>query len=179
MILFDTETTGLIQHSSTPLELQPEIIEFAAIKVDDHFLEEQDSLTFLVKPKRLPLPKVITEITGLVDADLVNVPTFPLHVKQLAEFFVGERIAVAHNIAYDIGMMTLELRRLDWLTKFPWPSTQICTVEQSMSLKGYRLKQGLLYEIAMGVPMKEAHRAMTDVRNLLDIVRWMRTKGMM
>ena len=178
MIIFDTETTGLIQHVSTPLDQQPEIIEVAAIKVDDQFLEERDALTFLVKPKRLPLPAIITKITGFVDADLADALSFPRHVATLEAFFVGERIAVAHNIAYDIGMFELELRRLGRVTRFPWPPTQLCTVEHSLTIKGHRLKLGQLYEHAFGKPMVEAHRAMPDTRQLLDVVRWMRTQGM-
>ena len=35
MILFDTETTGLVQAYATPLADQPHIIEFAALKLSD------------------------------------------------------------------------------------------------------------------------------------------------
>lgn len=46
-IVFDTETTGLLKPESAPLSEQPQIIEFAGIKVDFDTLEEIDRLEFL------------------------------------------------------------------------------------------------------------------------------------
>jgi DNA polymerase III epsilon subunit-like protein len=177
VIVFDTETTGLIQHSSAPLDTQPEIIEFAAIKLDP-FLDEVDRLTFLCKPARLPLPAKITEITGLKDADLIGQPSFARQLPLVENFFRGEECAVAHNCAYDIGMTELELRRLGRVTRFPWPTQQLCTVELTKHLKGHRLKLGELYQLLTGKEMRDAHRAMNDVEQLCEAIRAMRTEGM-
>jgi len=43
-IIFDTETTGLPVNSIIDIKKQPEIIEFAAIKIDDETLDEIDRL---------------------------------------------------------------------------------------------------------------------------------------
>ena len=39
MIVFDLETTGLPKAEGSDLDIQPRIIEFGAIKVDDDFNE--------------------------------------------------------------------------------------------------------------------------------------------
>lgn len=175
MILFDSETTGLINHASAPLDTQPEIIEIGALKLHDETLEEVDSLSYLVKPKQLPLPSKIIEITGITSDQLAEQWSFSRQLPSLRTFFKGESTVVAHNCSYDVGMLILELRRLDAVHKFPWPWIQLCTVELNMDVKGYRLKLGDLYEIATGRKPEKAHRAIDDCRTLAEVVRWMRT----
>ena len=46
MIVFDLETTGLPKAEGSDLDIQPRIIEFGAIKVDDNF-KEVDRFQFL------------------------------------------------------------------------------------------------------------------------------------
>lgn len=177
MIVFDTETTGLIKSRSLPLAQQPEIIEFCAIKLDNASLEEVGVLNFLVKPRVLPLPAEIIKITGITDDMLTEASSFARHLPHIQDFFLGESLLVAHNCAYDVDMLTLELRRLDRVTKFPWPYQHADTVEMNMDVKGYRLKLGDLYTIATdGKTLDGAHRAINDVRGLCEIVRWMRTQ---
>lgn len=177
MILFDNETTGLIEHQSRPLAEQPEVIEVACLKLDDETLEEVARFTTFVKPSRLPLPAKIIEITGITDDMLKTAPSFARILPQLTDFFLGERTLVAHNASYDVGMFMLELRRLDRVNKFPWPSNHICTVETNMDVKGHRMKQVDLYKHITGSEPTVAHRAMDDVETLATIVRWMRREG--
>lgn len=179
MIVFDTETTGLIGHVSTPLDQQPEIIELTAFKLDDATLEKTDEISFLIAPKRLPLPPKITEITGITENMLKGQPSFARHLPAVRDFFRGEETMVAHNCSYDAGMFELELRRLSAVTKFPWPSTHICTVEATMSLKGYRLKLGILYELLTGKKPDGAHRSRADVAALAELVPILRGRGLL
>ena len=177
MIIFDTETTGLINNPSAPLSAQPEIIEIAAVKLDDETLEQVGAYRTLIKPKQLPLPAIIVKITGITDNTLANERSFARVLPTLTDFFVGERTCVAHNCAYDIGMFSLELRRLDSMAKFPWPHRHICTVETNMDITGRRMKLGELYQHVTGREIEGAHRAMNDVLALAEIVRWMRAGG--
>ena len=178
MIIFDTETTGLINNPASPLAEQPEIIEIAAIKLDDNTLMEVARFQTLIKPRRLPLPPKIIEITGLTDDQLVGERSFAAHLGKLADFFLGERMCVAHNCAYDIGMFSLELRRLDFMTKFPWPQRHVCTVDANMDISGRRMKLGELYQyVTDGHEIQGAHRAMNDVEALVVVVKWMRKEG--
>ncbi len=171
MILFDTETTGLPQPGAVPLNQQPQIIEFAAIKVEDKPpFKIKTELSFLCKIVT-PLPDIIIKITKLTDADLVKEKSFAAHYPELVEFFLGERFLVAHNVKFDIDLLRFELLRIGKLLQFPWPPNHICTVQSSLPIKGYRLKLGELYSIATGKEHKETHRALPDVYALYEIVK--------
>jgi DNA polymerase III epsilon subunit-like protein len=180
MILMDCETTGLVQPLATPLSQQPHIIEFAAIRLDDSTLEEIEGkhIHFLCKPP-IPLPEIITKITGLTDRDLEGKPPFVKHYRDLCEFFFGEHTVVAHNLSFDRSLLQFELMRLDRLTQFPWPYNHQCTVERTLAIKGHRLKQEELYLMATGHPAEQTHRALDDVRQLAEVVRWLRQKDLM
>lgn len=170
MIIFDTETTGLIKNGLIELSKQPQIIEFAAIKLNDQTLEEVDRIEFLVNPKK-KLPEIITKITGLRDADLIEQKTFDYHFPSLVKFFFGEKISFAHNHSFDTGMLSLELRRLKKQYAFPWPIRQICTVVSSYHLKNYRLNLQRLHFELFNKEFEEAHRAMKDVEALTRCVK--------
>lgn len=170
MIIFDTETTGLINASIVDLDKQPKIIEFAAIKLCDKTLQEVDRIEFLVQPN-FALPAVITKITGLTDAKLKDAKTFEHHYPALADFFLGERILIAHNIAFDMGMLKNDLARIGRATQFPYPPNQVCTVNKTLQIKGYRLKLGALHSHLFGEDFPEAHRAMVDVEALTRCVK--------
>lgn len=176
MIIFDTETTGLIQNGLVDLSKQPHIIEFAAIKLDDKTLEEKERLEFMCNPG-ITLPPKITEITRITDADLMDKPKFSEKFPDLVKFFFGEKYSFAHNHEFDSGMLALELRRLKRQYKFPWPPVQYCTVGSTMSLKGYRLNLTALHFHLFGSGFEEAHRAMNDVEALVKCVKKLLADG--
>jgi len=176
MIIFDTETTGLPRANIVPLNKQPKIIEFAAIKICDRTLNEIDRIEFKCNPKE-SLSKRITQITGLTDLDLIQQPAFDRFFPQLVEFFFGEKYLVAHNLAFDIRLLSYELRRLRKLTAFPFPPIQICTVVQTFKLNGYRLSLTKMYNHLFGVDFEEAHRAMIDVQALTKCVKELIQRG--
>lgn len=178
MLIFDTETTGLVLPEIQPLAMQPQVIEYAVLKLDDETLEETDFITSLVHP-RTPLPDIITKITGLRDVDFVDAKPFGAHYLPLADFFRGERTVLGHHVQFDMDLLRFELTRLDRLCYFPWPTDRVCTVEATMHVKGHRLKQSELYEHFMGRPLPEAHRALPDTRNLADVVRILRKEKLL
>lgn len=175
MIVLDNETTNLTMPEAAPLDQQPRIIEFAAIKLDDKTLKETERIDFLCDP-RMIIPPESVKITGITNEMVKGLPPFLAHVPRMVDFFLGQRTVVAHNLSFDVTILRYELQRLGRVTSFPWPPEQICTVEATMGLKGYRLKLGDLYELLMGKPMKEAHRAIVDVEALCDCVRALRKK---
>lgn len=179
MILFDTETTGLVNPTLVPLDQQPEIIELGAVKLDDATLEEVEYFTALVKPKRLPLDPKITQITGLTSFDLQDQKPFAAYYLPLCQFFLGEHVLVGHNLDFDRSLLWFELQRIDKVRQFPWPYVHQCTVELTFHLNGYRLSQDKLYQHYCQKPPSGAHRALADVRNLADVVRLMRAEGLL
>jgi DNA polymerase III epsilon subunit-like protein len=174
MIVFDTETTGLPQPSVVSLDLQPQIIEYAAVKMDSK-LKVIDKMTFLCKPS-IQLPAIITKITGLKDEDLADKPPFSEFYDQLCEFHLGETEMLAHNVDFDRKLLMFDLSRIGKQFNFPWPSRHICTVEATMHFENKRLKLQELYEMATGKPLEQTHRAMDDVEALLEVLRWLKKK---
>jgi DNA polymerase III epsilon subunit-like protein len=176
MIVFDTEATDLLKPEGVPLNEQPHLVEFAGIKLDDNTLKEKARLEFMVNPG-VPLPPTFSKITGIREEHVKDKKPLINHYKELVDFFLGESIMVAHNVSYDKGILKFALLRLDKLLNFPWPPIHICTVEASYGLKNFRLKLGLLHEMATGKPHKDAHRAMGDVEALCTCVRWLKKEG--
>lgn len=165
MIIYDTETTGLLGPDALPLEKQPSVIEFGAIKYDPIKQKIIKQINFLIDPGK-PIPASITKITGITDEMVKGQPSFGARFEEIAEFFFGSRFDVAHNNAFDNGILRIELERIGKLTTFPWALEHICTVERTVHLRGYRLKLADLFEELTGKKMKEAHRTSNDIRAL-------------
>lgn len=189
MIVLDTETTHLVVPDAAPIDQQPYILEFAAIKLDGRFkpgakagspmeLVEVERMEFMCRPK-IPIPPESVKITGITDAMVANCKPFVSYFPALVDFFLGERTVVAHNLAFDLTVLRYEIQRLGRVTAFPWPPDQVCTVERTLNIKGYRMNLGDLHREITGKEHKDAHRAMADVEGLVQIVVGLRKKGLM
>lgn len=174
-VVFDTETTNLAMVEAANIEQQPRIIEFAAIKLDANG-DELERLDLLVDPG-MPIPEEAQRITGITDEMVKGQPRMPAIWPRIANFMVGANVLVAHNLPFDLSVMRYEAERLGKLTAFPWPPRQICTVERSLQLKGYKLNLGDLYELAFGERFSGAHRAMVDVEALVKCYLWLKSQG--
>lgn len=170
MIVFDLETTGLPKAEGADLDLQPHITEFGAIKLDED-LNEIGVLEFMCNPG-IPLDPKIIKITGITDEDLKDKKPFVAMLDEVCEFFLGERILVAHNLPFDRTVLKFELERLGRVTSFPWPPKQICTVEVGETIWNKKRKLVDIYFEVTGKEHKGAHRAIADVRALIDVVKW-------
>lgn len=168
LLVFDTETTGLLLHPQAPLAQQPRIIEFGAVVLERGTVT--DEMSWLVNPEQA-LPAEIVSITGLTDAQLIGAPTFGHWVPRLRTLFGSCDGVVAHNLPFDKAMLMNDLRRVRADAGFPWPRRELCTVGLYRDIWGYgpRLKE--LYEDLFGKPLQQTHRALDDVRALVAIVR--------
>lgn len=172
MIVFDTETTGLLRPSATEVQLQPFMIEICAIKVNKDF-EIIDEFNSLVNPP-IPISDEIIKITNITNEMLKDQPAFPLIYEDLASFFLGERTLVGHNCSFDVDILRYELARMECEVRFPWPYEHICTVEKSFAIQNRRMRLSHLYELATGkTEIKDNHRARGDVIALIDCVRFL------
>jgi len=170
MIAFDTETTGLLHPDGTRLFNQPFIIEFYACKFNKSGKIISEFETFLKPP--IPLPEIITKITGITDSDLKDAPNFLEIYDELSDFFLGEKDIFAHNCSFDINILKNELMRYEKEFKFPWPKNHYCTVELSHTIQNKRLKLEQLYFIATGKTF-DAHRAKADTAALVECIIWL------
>ena len=168
IIIFDTETTGLTLHPDAPLSKQPKIIEFGAVILDQGETVEEASL--LINPQE-PLTEEIIKITGLTDDDLKDQPPFSKHLPYLNQLFGSCGHVMAHNLPFDRAMIMNEVARLSDAEPFPWPERETCTVGLYKEQWGYNPKLLQLYEDVMGKPLAQTHRALDDVKALVEIIR--------
>jgi len=166
--VFDTETTGLTLHAAAPLEKQPKIIEFGGVILTDGIVTAETS--FLVNPGE-PLEERIVEITGLTDADLRDKPPLSDWVEHLAEFFGCCGHVMAHNLPFDKAMLKNDLLRCGRWEDFPWPARETCTVGLYKEQWGRNPKLLELYQAVLGRPLAQTHRALDDVKALVEIIQ--------
>lgn len=162
-LIFDVETSGLIANRTIKLAKQPEIIEFAAELVDLATGEIYLKADYYIRPKE-PISEEITKITGITNDELKDKPPFSLQGVLIQELIERAPLVIAHNLSFDQEMIDIELERLG--QKVKWPRA-LCTVEQTVGLKGYRLTLSNLHELLFGVTFDGAHRADVDVAALV------------
>lgn len=167
-LLFDWETTGLTLHPDADRNKQPRAIEFGGILVElapgCRIVEEA---SILIDPG-VSLPPEIVKITGLTDADLEGAPNFVGALPQLRRLFAEATVIVAHNLPFDRSILRYELERAG-ITDFPWPARELCTVGLYRDDWGRNPKLLELYQHVLGRPLAQTHRALDDVRALLEI----------
>jgi DNA polymerase III alpha subunit (gram-positive type) len=165
--VFDTETTGLPSHREADLNLQPRVIEFAGLITDGKDILSTEE--FICNPG-IAIEQVITDITGLNNADLEDKPPFSAFLDRLAAYFCNAAGRIAHNLSFDKSMLHYDLTRLGLdLSRISWQSTvdgtpcvEICTVEQLFHQEGKRIRLQDWNERNFG-PYKQKHRALDDV----------------
>lgn len=172
ILIFDTETSGLLKPEAGKLEDQPRIIELALVEIELNERGEgckTNEATWLIHPQ-CEISEEITRITKLTNEDLKGKPSFAGVLREIIEHFEGVHTLIAHNLPFDRGMLVNELRRIGKEFAFPYPPEQICTVAAFESLKGRRMKMTELYLDVMGEELKQTHRALDDARALAEII---------
>lgn len=179
-IVFDTETTGLLKPKVADIHLQPQIIEYYAMKVihrADGVIEKIGELETYLKPAEAFNEAIITKITGISNAMVAKAPSFFEFHKELLEFYKGAHRMVAHNCAFDDAMVKNEFLRLATdeqisVDEFNDAIEQIkslgklCTVQKTMHFQQRRLTLTNLHLELFGTPFEGAHRARHDVEAL-------------
>lgn len=167
-IVFDTETTDLVKHPSTPLDRQPHIIEFGCAIIDWETEEVVESFEFLINPG-FEISEETTRITGITNGDLIGKPSFKEVLPHIERIFASVQCRVAHNLAFDEDVVNIELRRLE-VENFPWCEFSLCTVQENVPRFGRRPKLTELYERVTGQKFVQQHRALDDCMKLAEIV---------
>ncbi len=100
-VVFDIETSGLdYSHDK--------IIEIGALKYKDNKLI--DKFHFLIDPK-IKLEKIITDITGITDSDLVGKPTIDIVIPKFLDF-ISNNVLVGHNVKFDYDFIKYNIKKL-------------------------------------------------------------------
>jgi DNA polymerase-3 subunit alpha len=168
--VFDTETTGLVTNRSIKLNRQPEVIEFFGSLVDLSSGKVAKQLHRIIQPTvEWPMTEfTIKQTKTKLSNDLLSdKPKFKEVSDEIKHFLEGAPALIAHNISFDKDMIEIELERL--AQTINWPKTCICTVEQTLHLRGHRLNLTRLHEFLFNEPFEGAHRAEDDVNALTRI----------
>lgn len=180
VIIFDTETTGLLKTKSSDIHDQPQIIEYYGMRVvhrADGVIEKIGEFETYFKPAKPFDEAIITKITGISNAMVKDAPSFFDKHKELLEFYKGAHRMVAHNCAFDDAMVKNEFLRLatdELITVDEFNSAieqiqemkRLCTVQKTMFFQQRRLTLTNLHQELFGVPFEGAHRARHDVEAL-------------
>ena len=160
-LIFDTETTGLIDNTLIREQHQPRIIEFFGQVINGKG-KPVEELEFLCDPG-IQIQPIITKITGLTNVVLKQQEPFNKYADDVIKIIESCNRVVAHNMSYDHMITEFEMRRLG--LEVGWPE-MVCTVEQTEWFKGHRLNLQALHEFLFDKPFPDAHRARNDVEAL-------------
>lgn len=172
-LIFDTETTGLIANRTIKDEKLPRIIEFYGCLVDLEREQILDELETLVNPG-IAIPPDITDITGINNEMVQKAPRINQIANSLQAMIESADEMIAHNLAYDEEVIRIEFDRMKRPIKLP---VMLCTVEQTVHLKGYRLSLSKLHELLFGDAFADAHEAKADVLALVRCCFELRKRG--
>jgi DNA polymerase III epsilon subunit family exonuclease len=156
IVAFDTETTGLEPFAGD------RVIEFAAVVLhlgpDGRVANRQDH-AWLVNPQ-IPIPRKVTEITGISDQQVAGAPTFADIAGTVREL-LANAITVAHNYPFDLAFLTQEFLRVG--QHWPEPLAEVDTVDLSMRCFP-DARSHKLVDVAerLAIRLDGAHRATND-----------------
>lgn len=167
--VFDNETTGLLSSGLIELDKQPEVIEFMAVKMNLGPNDRIKEYEYLIKPVK-EIPSEIIEITHITNEMVENELPFAAYLNDIKDALEECDAVIAHNLAFDKEIIDIEMRRCG--VEIKWPRL-ICTVEQSMTLRGYRLSLSDLHFALLEKKFEGAHRARNDVEALVRCVEAM------
>lgn len=173
-LVFDTETTALIENSARALAKQPRIFEIAGIIWDDGVGNMETLHHWQVDPGA-PISKASTKKTGVTDAMVRGRPLFRQCATAVQHMLDEADVAVAHNLSFDKAMVDLEFHRLG--VDVAWPSRLVCTIEHTEHLQGMRLNLGALHRLLFNEDFSGAHGAVADARATLRCYRELLKRG--
>jgi len=147
-VVFDLETTGLSPKNDR-------ITEIGAVKIQNG--EIVDSFSHLINPD-MPIPELITKLTGITDDMVKNKPTIE---KVLPEFldFIEDSVLVAHNASFDMGFIREAYDSIGVNLKNPVLDTLELSRAMFPTMKSHKLN---LIAKHLKVELKNHHRAVDD-----------------
>lgn len=156
VLVFDTETSGLIPKKYETINDCPYILQLGCILVNTDGSKKVDKIESINEIINAPLEKLddrVTEITGLTIERIKNgVDIVPILIK-LKEMMEQCDVLVAHNLEFDLKMIKLEFERNKIelnISKACYctmkKSTHLCKIEKENSFGKY-LKWPTLEEL--------------------------------
>ncbi|MES2744810.1 MAG: 3'-5' exonuclease [Bdellovibrionota bacterium] len=119
VVIFDFETTGLDVY-------RDRIIEIGAIKYENG--RRVGDFSFLIDPE-IPLPEIITKITGITDAMLEGQRKIEGVLPEFLQF-IDKCVLVAHNAEFDLNFLRSVASRQGYQIEYPC----FCTLKMARLL---------------------------------------------
>ena len=169
IVFFDLETTG---KSNNPDNVR--IIEISAKKVNPDTLEVIDNFYAKCNNEGVPIDPDATERHGIVESDLVGLPTFQSIAKSCFDFFDGCDVGGYYDTVFDVPILYFSFLRagLRWDFKTP-KNYDIYTLYRKYNSG----KLAEVYNRYTGKTLDDAHEADADINATLDVYREMRNRG--
>ena len=153
--VFDLETTGLSYRTE-------KITEIGAIKIKNG--EIIDTFETFVNPQK-PIPYEVVKVTNITDDMVKDAPTIEQILPKFLEF-IGDSVLVAHNADFDIGFTKYNAEKLGYTLNNTYIDTLRLAKEIFPDYKKYKL--GIIAE-KLGIKVEVAHRALDDVKTLVQV----------
>ena len=166
VIFYDLETTGM----PTP---NVKIIEICAIKVDIDTLEEIDRIYYKCNNDGTPIDKEATERHGIVESDLVGLPTFNEVANEVFNFFQGCDLGGYYCTFFDIPILYSSFLRAN----LTWDFRKLEIYDIHTLYKKYnsgKLKD--VYKHYTGKDLDNAHEAESDIKATIEIYKELRKR---
>jgi DNA polymerase-3 subunit alpha len=160
IIVFDTETSGLLMPEAAGVEQMPYLLELSAIKLDMK-LNEIDKLHMRFKPP-IKIPPEATKIHGITDSMVSGCSPFIQSLGKINHFFIGSKFLVGQNLMFDKSVLYWELVRVGKHMSFPFAPGAVCTIEVSLQQFGERYNLQDLYFYMFMENFVGAHSADVD-----------------
>ena len=164
----DIETTG-----ATPGFCK--ITEIGAVRLEGGC--EVSTFSALVHPG-MPIPAMITGITGIDDATVAGAPPIEVVLPKFVDF-AAHSVLVAHNAPFDLGFLDYELGKQRGQT-FPRPALDTLRMARKLCPQQRCSLSALAYRFDTRI--KPVHRALHDAQAtgelLLLFLSWLEEQGM-
>lgn len=157
-VVLDLETTGLNY-------INDDIIEIAALKLDDNFNEVGVYNTFVKLPGDKKIPAFIKDLTGITSDHLENGLELPKAMSALKSF-IGGAIIVAQYAPFDLAW--LAQHRIE-------PKRFICTKSLTATVEPEESSSLGVTCDRLGIELENAHRAISDVKATAAVLKHRKT----
>lgn len=171
-LVFDVETTGLPKRYDAPVEdldNWPRVVQLAYAFYDDQKKIECISGA-IIKPEGFVIPQEAARIHGInqARAEKTGIPLKEV-LKGINYFLKKSKVAIAHNIRFDMKVLGAEFLRAKIKTNLfdlervctMFKSTRYCAIEGNYGFKWPKLEE--LYVKLFDKGFEDAHDARADV----------------
>lgn len=163
-VAIDFETTGLDTNNDKIIE-----VGFTAFRAEGgRELSILSSDSFFVKHPGVEVPPIITEITGITQADIDSFGHPPEEIYRVYDLLKPD-FFIAHNKKFDESMWNSEMKRQGRVVNVPW----LCTIEdfEHPSKISCRKLSHMALDYGVAVDPSTLHRASADTELLVSILK--------